>query len=746
VNVVTNPGFESGLIAPSTAGVHTLHTVGNSNPGKYMINGLSQNFNVGMIAGITPHSGSQMLMIDNVMASNAVAWEQTVTVSAGKTYYFSAWLTSLSAVEKSEMLFQVQPVTPAGPAVNISATFIPPNGPTWQQYFGTWASGTTTSVTIRLINTNPDAIGGSGNDYAIDDILFRPTCTGTGAGPIPNFGTTSIGLCNMGGSANLNSNVANHANHTYTWYKDGVLVPNATTPNILESQTTTGVYRVCLDSSGCVNTTTVTVTNPLVLDLGPDLDLCNPAFKLLDTRITAPASFNIKWYKNNVLIPDQIYPTYMATGAGTYRVDVTNGATCNGSDEIIITSQAETTVGDFICPEEGDVNATVSVVNAGGAPYEWYDQATNGTLLGTGLTYSATGLTGPTIFYVKSNKNVISGGGLPNSGSAFLSGSSNTPNNMHGQNFMNFTALKAGQLSSVTVRLQFSGNGAGNVTITLEDRTTPGTITAPFAINHVLGAGVFDYVIPVNMSLTLNHNYFFSITGSGVSSTLRYADGNIPTYFPTSYDAATFHSGQAPSIYPGLFDWKFSSGSTCARTPASVISDCPLPVEWLSFDGVLKGGKVMLNWSTASEINNSYFEIQRSEDGINFVSIGKVDGKGNADINSHYTYIDNAPISGVSYYRIVQHDLDGTVSYTNTVAIQTDQKTYLISPNPFKDYFTVHAPEATTIVVTDVLGRVLLHDTMMSNEYSFGENLISGAYIISLINDNYVEHKVVIKE
>ena len=578
VNVISNPGFESGLLAPSNAGTHTLLASGNSFPGTYKIGGTSTSFNVGLIPGIVPHTGSNMLMIDNVLAANAIAWEQTVTVQPNRTYYFSAWLTALSSAEKSQMVFQVVPVLPvAGATVNISTSFIPPNGPTWKQEFGTWFSGTTTSVTIRLINNNPLAVGGGGNDYAIDDILFRPTCSGVSAGPKPEFGAATLGLCNMGGTADLNSNIATNVNHTYTWFKDGSLVANPFTPDILEGQTAIGTYVVCLDSAGCVKSDTVTLVSPLAINLGPDANLCNPAFKLLDTRITAPASFTIQWYRDNVLIVGQSAPTYMATGAGTYRVEVTDGASCNGSDEIIITSQVDETVGDVICIAQSDDAATVSVVDVGGI-YNWYDAPTGGNLLASGLTYSTTGLSGPVTFYVENSKPQNSGAGLPSASSPYLTGSSSGANNVHGQNLMNFKASIDATIDFVDVFMFFNGNAAGNVTITLIDKTVPATTINTFAISNVAGSGNKSYTIPIGLPIVAGHSYEFSITGiNGQFGTLRYADGGIPIYFPSTNQAVVMTGGQAPSIYPGLFNWIFSHPSACVRTPAAVTEFCVVP-------------------------------------------------------------------------------------------------------------------------------------------------------------------------
>ncbi|HEY8401185.1 MAG TPA: T9SS type A sorting domain-containing protein, partial [Cytophagaceae bacterium] len=179
---------------------------------------------------------------------------------------------------------------------------------------------------------------------------------------------------------------------------------------------------------------------------------------------------------------------------------------------------------------------------------------------------------------------------------------------------------------------------------------------------------------------------------------------------------------------------------------ASVVSNCPLPVEWLSFDGELINGKVFLRWSTASEINNSFFEIQRSADGHYFETIAKKEGGNNTNSISLYKFTDYSPLQGVSYYRLIQHDFDGNVYYTPSISIYTHNKPFVISPNPFTDVVSVRAFEGATIIVTDMLGKVLLHDVLKSDEYHFGNELVSGTYIVSLIHENSTEHKVVIKK
>lgn len=758
VNVIANPGFETGVITPGNAGPHTLLPAANSSPGTYMINGSSNLFNVGMIQGITPHSGSQMLMIDGVTAANATGWEQTVTVQTNKIYYFSAWLTSLSAVEQSQMVFQVQPVLPvAGPSVDISASFIPTDGPLWTQEFGSWASGTTTQVKIRLVNKNPLAVGGQGNDYAIDDIIFRPTCVGTTAGPKPNFGAAVIGTCNNGGSVDLNSNVANNVNHTYTWFRGATTLPNVTTPDILEGQTIPGTYKVCLDSAGCVNSATVVVQAALSLDLGPDVDLCNPAFKVLDTRITAPASFTIKWYKNGVLIPGATGTTYTVTAAGTYRVDATNGGSCTGTDQIVITSQVDETVNATYCPPA--TSATVSVVNAGGI-YNWYNAATGGSSLGSGLTYNATGLSAAAstyTFYVENSKAVVSTGGMLNdSDPALGTGAPYGTNNVDGQNFIAFTANVNTTLTQAKVLLDMNANYAGNVTITFVDVTagTPAAITTSPVSNNPGAAGTYSYTIPLSLTMIAGHNYRLSIVGvNGSSFAHRYS--GVTGYYPKSYAAVTMTGSQAPSIYPGIFDWRFSSATTCDRTPATITNICPLPITLLNFAAKYIGPKtVLLDWSTASEVNNDYFTIQRSNDGIHFTDILIVSGAGNSNNINLYNAEDNNALDGISYYRLKQTDYDGHFSYSKIVKVVSAGAgfSFHLTPNlcnsttdEIELIITGAAPnQDIPLEIIDMLGRRVYYKVLHSDEqgnvvdalHIQGSIVTSGTYVVNLLNAN----------
>ncbi|RKD19042.1 hypothetical protein BCY91_14295 [Pelobium manganitolerans] len=97
----------------------------------------------------------------------------------------------------------------------------------------------------------------------------------------------------------------------------------------------------------------------------------------------------------------------------------------------------------------------------------------------------------------------------------------------------------------------------------------------------------------------------------------------------------------------------------------------PLPIELVAFTGTAYDGNITLNWNTASENKNDFFEIQHSADGKNFRSIGELKGAGTSKVNNAYNFIDENPNAGINYYRLVQHDFDGNTSASFVIALNS---------------------------------------------------------------------------
>ena len=117
-----------------------------------------------------------------------------------------------------------------------------------------------------------------------------------------------------------------------------------------------------------------------------------------------------------------------------------------------------------------------------------------------------------------------------------------------------------------------------------------------------------------------------------------------------------------------------------------------LPIKLLSFTADCDKQNVMLKWSTATETNNSYYSIQRSSNGINWLVVGKVPGLGNSSIQQNYSFTDKESYNGVSYYRLRQTDIDGQSETFKIIIINNCRKDHDeldIYPNPAVGIFNL---------------------------------------------------------
>lgn len=102
----------------------------------------------------------------------------------------------------------------------------------------------------------------------------------------------------------------------------------------------------------------------------------------------------------------------------------------------------------------------------------------------------------------------------------------------------------------------------------------------------------------------------------------------------------------------------------------SPMGPLPLPIELVDFRGKYINNQSVLSWVTASEKDNDYFILERSEDAREFTQIGKIDGAGNSNSFLNYQFIDIKPINKVAYYRLKQVDFDGQFSNSNVIALR----------------------------------------------------------------------------
>jgi hypothetical protein len=160
----------------------------------------------------------------------------------------------------------------------------------------------------------------------------------------------------------------------------------------------------------------------------------------------------------------------------------------------------------------------------------------------------------------------------------------------------------------------------------------------------------------------------------------------------------------------------YSTGSGGGGTSNSILPPdmfTPLPVKLVYFKGIPQDDYVVLDWSTASEYNNSHFEVERSGEGSRFETLQSVDGAGNSRSTLNYQTVDDDPLPGRSYYRLKQVDWNGTISYSRTVSVYYSGRQSM-SLYPTMASSIVHIslsaaflPEAVTLRIVDAAGRVV---------------------------------------
>ncbi len=180
---------------------------------------------------------------------------------------------------------------------------------------------------------------------------------------------------------------------------------------------------------------------------------------------------------------------------------------------------------------------------------------------------------------------------------------------------------------------------------------------------------------------------------------------NTQTY--TSSGGSATNAGVATPGAGGNATYVNNQG--CVPSPNTI-----LPISLISFDAKNGLGSIVLSWATASEENNSYFEVERSLDAISFEKIGTVKGNGTTNAKRSYTFTDANPYGGMNYYRLRQVDLDGKTTVSHMAFAKYTSK--LVSfeqvyPNPFINELNLVISNAiaaeATLSIVDVTGRII---------------------------------------
>ncbi|MBL4753206.1 MAG: T9SS type A sorting domain-containing protein, partial [Flavobacteriales bacterium] len=252
----------------------------------------------------------------------------------------------------------------------------------------------------------------------------------------------------------------------------------------------------------------------------------------------------------------------------------------------------------------------------------------------------------------------------------------------------------------------------------------------------------------VDPSVTLSATLTFSWTTSETSG-VDYTTTPISFHWNgTSFDEITATAG-TENITSTWTSYSHGGGGG---------GGAPLPIDLISFDAKYNKNTadVDLTWVTASETNNDYFTIEKSQDATDFDIVVTEPGAGNSNVILTYKTIDPAPYLNTSFYRLKQTDYDGQYKYSNMVAVKITPKEKLrIWPNPVADILSISfASEATTasvkeesgytISIYDTQGQLVKrgnHDSDKSELKINVSELSEGLYVLEISREGQI-HKV----
>ena len=277
------------------------------------------------------------------------------------------------------------------------------------------------------------------------------------------------------------------------------------------------------------------------------------------------------------------------------------------------------------------------------------------------------------------------------------------------------------------------------------DQTGSNTGPAPFKVQYSTTAGgasgytdFMSYTVPNNPASTptAGASYSWSTTTPIISTSftanlnaITALDNKSEVYFRLVCTATTAVGATST----------FAVTGTGRVDNFAVTADLVIPVELVAFKAQKENSSTKLSWQTASESNNSHYNIERSANGKTFDKIGEVTGNGTTQLARNYTFMDEKPSNSINYYRLRQVDFDGKETVSKAVSVDFSGKsTARIYPSIATDKINVELNadgNAVDLIVLNLLGQVVKAQNLAHTEGVISLNigdLPKGFYMIRL--------------
>lgn len=260
-------------------------------------------------------------------------------------------------------------------------------------------------------------------------------------------------------------------------------------------------------------------------------------------------------------------------------------------------------------------------------------------------------------------------------------------------------------------------------------------------------------------TLTPTDDYVYSTYGPIPDGIILNEDGTVST---------------SADILPGIYTFQYELERDCDPDPVEpppytrferVLTDvdgwiatvtievqAPMNASLLSFDASKEGNMAQIRWATTSSAAFTAFEVQRSQDGLQWQTIGEQDAtQNNAATVSNYEWLDQKPNAGANFYRLKMKEQSGTYSYSKTARLDMDQiHTINIYPNPAHNTISIGGLHGGELLhVYDFTGRLVLQQRAQTQKETLSlEGIGAGVYQLQIIDGagKASSHKFVISK
>lgn len=507
---------------------------------------------------------------------------------------------------------------------------------------------------------------------------------------------------------------------TYNWLPiSGLDAPDTANPTASPTQTTTYTVTVT-NSEGCSGTAAIKVTvNPLPnANAGNDATICEGEA----TSLHASGGISYSWSPNNNLSNQLIdNPSASPSSTQTYTVEVTNDKGCKNTDEVTVNVIPVANAGLMTTEDQILCSGISTNVQAQGYELDAENNEVLAYLLHTQPSNTfgnilATNTTG--IFSISDNPNI------KYNTAYYISAVAGIEGNISGIPDLNNACLDITLGPKVIFLAPLK---------LLVNEDCDWEFTGDFTITVGVKGGYPQF----------NHDATYTLLGDINDVTLKYGE-TASTVFPEDgtnmYEVTASDNFGCPSV-------TVTDSFTCLKTP----------IVLLQYNGsVLETGNKLF-WVSASEVNNDYYTLLRSSNGIDFDQIATIKGVGNSTTANSYQYLDTKAPNALSYYKLTQTDINGKTSSLGTISLQRGNiifdvvsVTPIIATNYVALNFINNSPNEAQIKIYNTLGETIYLQNN-NNKGTITQQIdvaswANGVYIVAISNQLQTYFVKIIKQ